>query len=871
MHAQQIGCVPRKVKSNTSKFRLARTISLTGIAIATVLLLNVIAANPLVNFTTRAASAVAPSITITAPANNATFTAPATVTITAQAGADSSAIDFVDFTANGQGIGRAVAPVQGTTNTYSITYTFTVAGTYRLIAIATDTGGVQASSAPVTITIQPNPNNQPPTISLITPANPSVYEAGTDITFTADARDADGQVVRVEYFINNVKVGEAATAPYAFTTRLSANPSYTVTARATDNDGASTTSTVARITVVPQGAFNPPVTPDNSPIPTNVPVVYVDILRGNNTTGTGTIDNPVQTINRALALATVPGTNVVLRAGTYRGGISTLPRRLVIRSFPNERVVLKGSQEITGWQFDPATGLYSVSFPSQQSAPPTGGDSNVDFTQNPFSRLNEQLFINGRPLTQVARTNQGDNNFIPQDCTGGVVRPGTFCLDYGANRTDASDNRLFIRDDPTNSRVEATTIQTGFFSATTNEAAGVAIRGLVLMHFGQQAILINSTDAVIEGNTLAWNGLRGLNIQRPDTTENNTTANPAAVRPNSIVRRNNFSYNGRLGVISTRQHNLLFEDNYASYNNIERFSTAFDAAGVKFLKADDQIFRYNTLENNLASGLWLDVSITDATVVGNYANNNLAIGIFFEVSSRAILAFNLATGNDVGMRVSGSNRVRVFNNTLADNGRGGGRALWIFDSNRVNTVANGNTNQAIVDAEVAAGIDWETYDVTIKNNILAEAFNALSFSGVLDIEDGACGSVGAPCRDTGFIVNQLNFNVYFRTNPNSPARLVRWRPTGVATPENTPVDRGFTNLDAFRTTTGNEPNGIELSGASIFINRAANNYRVRYDSPVIGAGEPLSEDVANTVGLEPGTPITPGAIQDELPYPGVRP
>src|SRR5436190_3246745 len=73
-----------------------------------------------------------PTATITSPANNATFTAPASVTINATASDTDGTISKVDFY-NG-------ATLLGTDNTspYSFSWTSVAAGTYALTAKATD-------------------------------------------------------------------------------------------------------------------------------------------------------------------------------------------------------------------------------------------------------------------------------------------------------------------------------------------------------------------------------------------------------------------------------------------------------------------------------------------------------------------------------------------------------------------------------------------------------------------------------------------------------------------------------------------------------------------------------------------------------------
>ena len=63
------------------------------------------------------------------------------------------------------------------------------------------------------------------------------------------ASDFDGTITKVEFFDGSTKLGEDTTSPYSYSWTNLAVGSYSITAKATDNDGASTTSTAASITV----------------------------------------------------------------------------------------------------------------------------------------------------------------------------------------------------------------------------------------------------------------------------------------------------------------------------------------------------------------------------------------------------------------------------------------------------------------------------------------------------------------------------------------------------------------------------------------------------------------------------------------------
>jgi hypothetical protein len=128
-----------------------------------------------------------------------------------------------------------------------------VPGVYMLVIV--DSEGVPSVARMVTLDGSapppPPPPNQPPTVSLTSPANGAVFTAPAKISLAATAADTDGSVARVEFFSGTTKLGEDTSAPY--TLQWNAGPStagtHTLTARATDNAGAPTTSTARTITV----------------------------------------------------------------------------------------------------------------------------------------------------------------------------------------------------------------------------------------------------------------------------------------------------------------------------------------------------------------------------------------------------------------------------------------------------------------------------------------------------------------------------------------------------------------------------------------------------------------------------------------------
>jgi uncharacterized protein YjbI with pentapeptide repeats len=84
--------------------------------------------------------------------------------------------------------------------------------------------------------------NQPPTVSLTSPANNTTVKKGSPVTVSATASDSDGAVDRVEFFANGVRINSDSSVPYSFVWRPSVRGTFTLTARAYDFDGGVTTS-----------------------------------------------------------------------------------------------------------------------------------------------------------------------------------------------------------------------------------------------------------------------------------------------------------------------------------------------------------------------------------------------------------------------------------------------------------------------------------------------------------------------------------------------------------------------------------------------------------------------------------------------------
>jgi hypothetical protein len=183
-----------------------------------------------------------PSVSLTAPAGGSTFTAPASMTVSASASDSDGTVSRVDFYQGSTLIGS------DTTSPYSISWTNVVAGGYSLTAVARDNAGATRTSSPVSVTVN-SATNQLPTVSLTSPAAGASFAAGTSVTLQATASDSDGTVSKVEFYQGSTLIGSDTTSPYSVVWSGAAAGTYSVTARAYDNKGATRTSTAVAITI----------------------------------------------------------------------------------------------------------------------------------------------------------------------------------------------------------------------------------------------------------------------------------------------------------------------------------------------------------------------------------------------------------------------------------------------------------------------------------------------------------------------------------------------------------------------------------------------------------------------------------------------
>jgi chitinase len=123
------------------------------------------------------------------------------------------------------------------------------AGGIMIWQLAGDASGSNSLVSAIDEVKQGYLTNVVPASSISTPIASTVFTEGDTVQIDVNATDSDGNILKVEYFAGTFKIGEIYTAPYILKWTGAGAGTYSLTAKVTDNMGASVTSSAVSITV----------------------------------------------------------------------------------------------------------------------------------------------------------------------------------------------------------------------------------------------------------------------------------------------------------------------------------------------------------------------------------------------------------------------------------------------------------------------------------------------------------------------------------------------------------------------------------------------------------------------------------------------
>lgn len=440
-------------------------------------------------------------------------------------------------------------------------------------------------------------------------------------------------------------------------------------------------------------ATTPPATP-----PTTVPVTPTSpgTGRGSATVGTasyavpsgalfvapsgddsasGTEAAPFRTVASAIAKAT-SGQTIVLRAGTYNEQVVVpTAKALTIQAYPKEAVWFDGSKQVSSWSASGST--WTTPWTFFPSSAIQGIDDNPRFVGSayPLAAKPDQVFLNGKQLTQVASASK--------------VTAGTFAA-------DPAGKRIIIGSNPAGQDLRISNLQ----QAINVQSSGSTLQGFGVRRYASNnsvggAIKLANTDGTAQNLDIEDSATIGINVEN----------NAAKLDHLTVVR------SGLLGVGANASYGFSLTHSTVTQNNSQHFNASPVSGGFKITRSRDVTVDDNDVSDNYSSGLWFDESVYDMTIVNNTVNSNLFVGISLELSQKALVANNETTDESVGIMIQNTGDVDLYNNSV------GGTSVYGIQLRQDERIASNTSltghdlRQPLPDPTVP----WITKDITISN------------------------------------------------------------------------------------------------------------------------------------------------------------
>lgn len=261
-----------------------------------------------------------PSVVSVNPANGATNVSVTASVATTALNLPNSAVDNNTLTSTNVYLSSAGAKVSasvtGNVSGNAITLTPSAAlkpataYTFNITSGVKDKSGV--AFVPFTSTFT-TASAQKPVVTITAPAANAKFTPPATIAITATATETNGTISKVEFFNGTSLLGTATTSPYTFSWKNVAAGNYSLTAKATDKNGNSTTSSPVPIIVAANQkptvvSVNPANGSTNVSVNTSVTTNVLNLPNGGINNNTLTSSNVYLTKAGAKVAATVNGT-----------------------------------------------------------------------------------------------------------------------------------------------------------------------------------------------------------------------------------------------------------------------------------------------------------------------------------------------------------------------------------------------------------------------------------------------------------------------------------------------------------------------------------------------------------------------------------
>lgn len=434
---------------------------------------------------------------------------------------------------------------------------------------------------------------------------------------------------------------------------------------------------------------------------------------------TGTQSAPLRTVQKAVDRAS-SGQTIVVRAGTYHEAVQVPFKDVTIQSYPNEAVWFDGTVPVTGWTQSGSTWV-STGWKARfdHSASFTTGTNLAGFLQPayPMAAHPDQVFFNGKALSQVAST-----------VTPG---PGQFSIDEAAGIIRVGSN-------PSGVAVRASDLVQAIWSVGRVTLRGFGVRGYATPVPMMGAIFVGgpSNGNVVENVVVTQNATQGISINSPQATVRSVTSDA----------------NGMTGIHASAAPGLVITKSRVTGNNTEHFPEKPSVAGIKVGRMSNVTITGNVVANNIGTtGIWTDENVIGFTIANNVVTISAGpYGIETEISDTGIVAGNEVSGARFGYVAYNTGNVRVIGNRFFDNsvydlgitqderrGKGPSAACpWVSKNITVlnnafaDNVAGNNRGFQFYVLDRATNMSADSMNITLNGNYFATAADGGSVSSI---------------------------------------------------------------------------------------------------------------------------------------------
>lgn len=619
---------------------------------------------------------------------------------------------------------------------------------------------------------------------------------------------------------------------------------------------------------------------------------------GDDASGNGTESAPYKTFKFALSKLSNGGT-VVAKSGIYREPHFSIDKtNITLQAAPHAEVWLKGSDVVSGSVWTKEGNLWKTKGRYTNFCHVCTVNSNP--AEEGTAAFPEQVFINDKPLKQVAsKAEVSAGKFYAEDQTPTTrtFNSDTGKYDYHPGVED--DITYYVGSDPTTGVTEISQRSRAFTAA----GAGFNMKGINVAQYapvqawgftdtsGVSQAFVVSKNAVIQDSIFAQSSAIGLHTGEAD---------------NLVVKNTKFLDNGANGAGANRTHKATYIGNTFSGSNAAGFKVkkcgAFcTISEIKVTHTKDFTFRNNIIDrsesgveesdpNNITKaspiGFWCDEGCIDAKIVGNFFTNN-GTAIFHEVSGPAIIASNIIEGSGTGIRISGSNDVKIYNNTISRTNR----PIDLFEDSResgCNAYAADNVTCTTWESwSKSQGLSWNLTGLEMYNNILSSRAyvpndGSQFYSFPVRSDGDKNNGVAATKIYTNEMFKGFDYNVYYRSSLANEPTVFTWDLDGGNTIDiqfariadikndarvrSSIKGRGEHSFDEFGS---RENNPYFIKEAVHNADYKKSNYTLKAGSPAISSGKPLPSEVALAIDpsgttVKAGVAVNRGALVNTL-------